>query len=73
MCGDFPCPRIKSLNKNYTTRYKISLIENGRRAGEDMDAFIADEQERFLCVCGGIIDMHNKKCSECGADKEDSR
>lgn len=27
-CGDFPCRRLKTLDKRYRTRYHMSMVEN---------------------------------------------
>ena len=67
-CGSFPCSRIKSLSKRYVSHHGVDLIENGVQAQGNMDAFLAEQQKRFSCkTCGGIIDQHHKRCSECGA------
>lgn len=66
-CGQFPCSRIKNLNKRYTKDYNIDLVQNGLDAREDMELFMWEQRKRFTCrYCGGIIDQHRKKCSECG-------
>jgi hypothetical protein len=67
-CCDFPCKRIKSLDKSYRERYAASLVENGAtlRAG-GIEAFQESERRRWSCgACGGVISLHDGKCSECG-------
>lgn len=67
-CGDFPCKYIKTLDKTYRTRYKVSLIGNLERAREaGVETMLAGERERWLCECGGIICQHDGSCSECEA------
>ena len=66
-CPKFPCARIKSLSKRYREDYEVDLIQNGRDAAKNMASFLESQKKRFTCpVCGGIIDQHHKKCSECG-------
>jgi hypothetical protein len=66
-CSRFPCTRIKSLNQRYQQNYDIDLVQNGLDAKQDMDAFLQAQKERFTCKsCGGIIDQHHRRCSECG-------
>ena len=66
-CGRFPCTRIKSLDQRYRQNYNIDLIQNGLDAKRDMDAFLQAQRELFTCkLCGGIIDQHHQRCSECG-------
>lgn len=77
-CGDFPCSMIKRIDKRYLTGYGVGLIENGlaaRSAG--LRAFMATERKRWSCPdCGGIVNQHDRICSECGKDypfPEDTR
>ncbi|ULQ59947.1 DUF3795 domain-containing protein [Brucepastera parasyntrophica] len=74
-CDDFPCRKIKSLDKSYRLRYGISLIDNGFTAREKtIGEFLKQDREYFLCKeCGGIICEHNGTCSECGIKKEEGQ
>ena len=66
-CGRFPCARIKSLDQRYRQNYDVDLIQNGMEAKRDMEGFLQAQRERFTCgSCGGVIDQHHKRCSECG-------
>ncbi|MBP1756915.1 MAG: hypothetical protein H6Q59_3313 [Firmicutes bacterium] len=66
-CSRFPCTRIKRLDQRYRQNYNVNLIQNGSDAKNDMDAFLQVQREFFACrSCGGIIDQHHQKCSECG-------
>ena len=66
-CSRFPCARIKSLDQRYRQNYDVNLIQNGLDAKRDMDAFLQMQRDCFTCIsCGGIIDQHHKRCSECG-------
>ena len=66
-CGEFPCKQIKYLEKSYMTRYGVSLIKNSITVKDiGMEAFMKKEAERWRCPhCGGIISLHDAKCSEC--------
>lgn len=68
-CGEFPCTRLKQLDKRYRTRYSMSMVENLENIkGNGIRKFIAGEQVRWSCPsCGGTICVHHKKCSVCGA------
>lgn len=67
-CHRFPCVRIKSLNQRYLQNYAINLVQNGQDAKRDMNDFLEIQRKRFICtVCGGIVDQHHRKCSECGS------
>jgi hypothetical protein len=69
-CGQFPCPKIKVLSKRYTQNYGIDLVQNGLDAQKDIDSFLSEQRERFVCgACGGVIDQHHQECSECGAHR----
>jgi len=67
-CDKFPCSRIKSMNRRYVENYGIDLVQNGFDAKKDMNSFLTKQRERFICSdCGGVIDQHRQKCSNCGA------
>lgn len=66
-CGRFPCARITCLDQRYRQNYDVDLIRNGSDAKRDMDAFLQAQRACFACQsCGGVIDQHHKRCSECG-------
>ena len=66
-CSRFPCARIKSLDQRYREKYNINLIQNGLEVKRCMDDFLQSQKDFFTCKsCGGIIDQHLKRCSECG-------
>jgi hypothetical protein len=67
-CDEFPCKRLKQLDKRYRTRYAMSMIENLeniRRIG--LDAFVDSEKKRWACPeCGSVICVHRGYCMNCG-------
>lgn len=67
-CGEYPCKSIKRLDKSYTSKYGVSLIENGCYIKENgADSFFSAQQKQFCCpACGGVISLHDSECSECG-------
>jgi len=67
-CEDFPCVRIKRLDKSYRKRYQLSLIENARRFRElGGEQFMQEEVAKLTCTdCGGAISVHDGFCTECG-------
>ena len=71
-CAEYPCARIKHIDKRYRTKYGMSMIENLeniRLLG--LEAFIAREQERWKCPgCGGLICVHRKSCIYCGRPRD---
>ena len=66
-CGDYPCKQIKNLEKSYTSRYGVSLMENSRIVKEEgLAAFIAAQKLTYTCpACGGIVSLHDGECTEC--------
>lgn len=66
-CSDFPCELMERIEKTYTQRYGLSLIENLNYIKEKgMDAFLEHEEERWTCpTCGGVICVHTKRCYNC--------
>lgn len=72
LCGEFPCRRIRNLDRRYVRRYRVSLAAFGIRAKEiGAENFLAEELPRWTCDCGGIISLHDGVCSECGKNYRD--
>jgi len=66
-CEQFPCKRLKALDKRYRTSYHLSMIENLVSIRDDgIEAFLAKETEKWQCPkCGGMICCHNGLCLAC--------
>ena len=66
-CKDFPCERLKKLDKRYQTRYNTSLIENLEFVRDNgINKFLEHQKEKFLCPkCGEYICLHDNKCYSC--------
>lgn len=67
-CKKFPCAKIKYLDKRYRENYNTSLVENSNIVKADgLENFYEQQKELFTCKhCDGVIDVHHRKCSECG-------
>ena len=69
-CQDFPCKRLKALDKRYRTKYHMSMIENLeyiRQKG--IEEFLAKESNQWQCPnCDGLICCHNGLCLICNLD-----
>lgn len=66
-CGEYPCKRLKYLDKSYRTRYGASLQENSLFVKENgLAEFMEQQKKKYTCPeCGGIISIHDRECSEC--------
>lgn len=67
-CGQFPCERLKHLDKRYRTKYGTSVIENLLSIKEfGLSWFVNSENEKWTCPkCGEMICMHKPQCLSCG-------
>jgi hypothetical protein len=74
-CAEFPCRRLKGLDKRYRERYHMSMIENLTFIKEQgMQKFLEKEAEKWKCPdCGGVICCHNGLCYSCGLEKLKAR
>lgn len=67
-CDEFPCKRLKQLDKRYRTKYHMSMIENLtliKKSG--IQKFLERENKKWTCPeCGGTICVHRNNCSSCG-------
>jgi hypothetical protein len=66
-CADFPCQRLKTLDRRYRKNYGMSMIENLTNIHTGgIRRFLEEEKERWKCPkCGGIVCVHNRKCYTC--------
>jgi hypothetical protein len=67
-CEEYPCMRLKQLDKRYRTKYKTSFIENlAIIKDKGIDSFLEFESERRTCQnCGSVLSVHRDKCLSCG-------
>ncbi len=74
-CGKYPCRRLATLDKRYSTKYRMSMLENLAAIRKDgIRAFVRSERERWTCKsCGGTIDVHHFRCSACGTVPEEPK
>jgi len=70
-CVDYPCRRLKALDKRYRTFYHMSMIENLNFIKTDgVKMFLAKEASKWLCrKCGSVICCHNGLCYQCELEK----
>ncbi len=67
-CVDYPCKRLRQLDKRYRTRYNMSMLENLAYIKENgIRRFAGKEATRWRCPeCGGTICVHKGICLSCG-------
>jgi hypothetical protein len=67
-CEEFPCKRLKNLDKRYRSKYKMSMIENLITIKDfGISRFLKDENLKWTCrKCGGTICIHKGICFSCG-------
>ena len=70
-CNNYPCRRLKSIDKRYQTKYHMSMIENLKYIKEKgIDDFLEKEKKKWTCPqCGGIVTCHGGICLSCGFEK----
>jgi hypothetical protein len=67
-CDQFPCARLRQLDKRYRSKYGMSMIENLESLRElGLREFVAREKARWTCPdCGGVVCVHKTNCIDCG-------
>ena len=73
-CDDFPCARLKQLDKRYRTKYGMSMLDNLQMIDEfGIRHFIRDQKKKWICPeCGDLICVHKPACLSCGYTWNDS-
>lgn len=66
-CDQFPCEKLKHLDKRYRTKYFMSMVENLKMIREiGIKKFLESEEIKWKCKkCGGIVCVHTGKCISC--------
>ncbi len=60
-CEEFPCERLKSLDKRYTTKYGMSMVDNLKAIEKSgIRKFIEAEKRRWIRG-DKVFCVHNKK------------
>jgi len=69
-CKEFPCRRLKSLDKRYRDKYHMSMIENQEFIQEHgIEKFLEKEEKKWKCPkCGDAVCCHNGLCMNCQLD-----
>jgi hypothetical protein len=60
-CKEFPCDKIKHLDKRYRTRYNMSMIENLKEIKDKGIRNFLKNQEKKYVFKSGIKCVHNGK------------
>ena len=70
-CNEYPCKRLKNLDKRYRTKYHMSMIENLNDIKLfGIRKFVNNENTKRACqTCGGMICVHNGLCVNCDKDE----
>jgi hypothetical protein len=66
-CPQYPCKRLKALDKRYRNKYHMSMIQNlDHIQSKGMADFLQEQQIQWVCpTCGGVICCHNGLCLSC--------
>jgi len=69
-CEQFPCNRLKTLDKRYHDKYHMSMIENLKFIQEHgIESLLEKEEGKWRCPdCGDTLSCHTGLCLRCGFD-----
>ena len=70
-CKDFPCEKLKHIDKRYQTFFRMSLIGNLEFIKENgISKFLEVHEGKWLCPkCNEAICCHNSLCFNCDLDE----
>jgi len=65
-CEDYPCRRLKQLEKRYREKYGETIFDSMQTIKkEGMAVFIEEEQKKWTCTCGSLLCVHKDLCPQC--------
>lgn len=66
-CPKYPCRRLKTLDKRYSTKYGMSMFENLAFIKENgFENFLKSEEKKWTCSnCGSGLSVHRDNCLIC--------
>jgi hypothetical protein len=66
-CEEYPCTRLKKLDKRYRINYGMSMIENLVYIKDHgLNKFLRHEEDKWKCkVCGAGLSVHRDFCLNC--------
>ena len=66
-CPKYPCRRLKTLDKRYSTKYGMSMFENLTFIKDNgLKNFLKSEEEKWTCPnCGSGLSVHRDNCLIC--------
>jgi hypothetical protein len=66
-CPKYPCRRLKTLDKRYSTKYGMSMFENLAFIRENgLENFLKSEEKKWTCPnCGSGLSVHRNNCLIC--------
>jgi hypothetical protein len=69
-CKEFPCLKIKKIDKRYQTRYRTSLIQNLQSLNLlGSEEYLLQEKVKWTCKnCGSVLSVHKSGCMKCGME-----
>ena len=64
---DTPCRRLKDLDKRYSSKYHMSMIENLAAIRDyGMSHFLQMQDGKYRCgTCGEVLCVHRDECPTC--------
>lgn len=70
-CKNFPCEKLRDIDKRYQLFFKMSLIDNLDYIKKNgISNFLKIQEKKWQCEkCGGVICCHNGLCFNCSLDK----
>jgi len=71
-CVNYPCTRLKQMDKRYIANFRYSLIENLNYIRDNgiIDFLKLDKKRWVCCFCGGTISVHTGYCFKCSESKK---
>ena len=69
-CENYPCKRLRGLDKRYRRRYHMSMLDNLNAIRDfGVRSLIRQEKKKWACpACGSLVSVHRPHCLNCGEE-----
>jgi hypothetical protein len=67
LCPEFPCQQLLAFQSDGRLHHRHVLVHLERLAVQGIEAWLAEQAQRWTCRCGAAFSWYEEVCHHCGA------